>query len=322
MTWILLASLTGCGWFGDASDDGDGDATEKKEGTERRRTRKGRKDRPSDPFVRPSDPCARQDTPVEGVYTHRFGGKSYDMPLYIGASDGPRSMIVLLHGGRGGAPSILKKTRLHEKALDEGFAVVAPYGEDIAGKGARWNTGKFDDDLPKGTTLRDDVAFLDSLAAALRKDACVDNLYTFGFSSGGQMANRWTCEGKEVDGAIAAAGSLLVSPKNCQGPRAFLAMVGTRDDMFRHGPKQDDPNQLSTPDSLRKHWGRLNKCSDKSSVKDVGDATCTTLKGCKVPTQLCVVNGMPHDVPSPFSEKHPTTFDGPTYGWDFLKATE
>jgi poly(3-hydroxybutyrate) depolymerase len=162
------------------------------------------------------------------------------------------------------------------------------------------------------------VAFLDSLAAALQKDACVDRVYAFGFSSGGQMANRWNCEGDQIDGAIGAAGSLLVPVANCKGPRPMLAMVGTKDDNFREGSTE---SALSTPDSLETHWGQINQCSGKGTDTDVGDATCTTLKGCAAPTQLCVVKGGAHDVPAPFSEKHPTTFDGPDYGWSFLTST-
>ena len=42
--------------------------------------------------------------------------------------------------------------------------------------------------------------FLKQVVAVL-----ISSVYAFGFSSGGQMANRWGCEGREVDGVVGAA---------------------------------------------------------------------------------------------------------------------
>lgn len=328
MSTLLVSLLLGCGWWGDAPEEKTEvlplpkveDRSRKKRPKEKRegRSRKG-KGAPTEPLPDRADPCGAIDG---GAYVYRFAfqGETHEVPVFVGDSEGPRDLAVLLHGGKGGAQSILKKTLFHDKALEEGFAVAAPTGSDIAGRGARWNTGKFDDELEEhlrpGEEIRDDVAFLDAMTKGLRRDLCVDNVVTVGFSSGGQMTHRWGCEGTQVDVVMSAAGELLVPEKGCT-PRPVLGYVGKLDRVYREGPNPKDPTQPSAPETIE-IWAKINRCKGEPRKRRVKDATCMVYEDCKRPTQLCVVDDMPHGFPVPWGDDG-VEFNGRDYGWDWFQ---
>jgi poly(3-hydroxybutyrate) depolymerase len=280
----------------------------------------------SRPFQPQADPCAAWAEPGTYAYPLTFDGKDYEIPVYIGESTGPRDMVVLLHGGKGSARSILKKSRFHDKALADGFVAVAPDGMDLGGMGRRWNTGKFDKELeemlPPDVKLRDDVAFLDAVSGALRKDVCARHVMAVGFSSGGQMAHAWACKGTQVDGVMSAAGSLLVADKTCNKPTPVLGVVGSRDDVYTKSPNENDPTQPSAPETVEL-WAKTNRCERQRTESTAQDATCYTYQGCAAPTQLCVVKGLPHAYPAPWGEGDKASeFNATEYGWRWFQASK
>jgi poly(3-hydroxybutyrate) depolymerase len=277
---------------------------------------------PTKPYARPADPCAAVDA-GSYLYTHRFNGVKVEVPLYIGASKGPRDLAVLLHGGRGSAPSILLKSRFHTKALAEGFVAAAPEATDLAGTGTRWNTGKFDKELQEmlgpNPDVRDDVAFLESLTRALRDDVCVDRVLAVGFSSGAQMANTWACQGKQADAVLSAAGALMVDGATCGAGKPVLGMVGTEDDIYRQSPNENDLSLPSAPETVA-WWADKNHCGPKPAVTTIDDATCSTYRSCGQATQLCVIDGLPHAYPAPWGDES-CTFNATDYGWSWFQNT-
>ena len=201
---------------------------------------------------------------------------------------------------------------------------MAPDATDLAGTGQRWNTGKFDKELEErlgpNAKVRDDVKFLDAMTAALRKDVCANQVLAVGFSSGGQMTHSWACKGEQVDALMSAAGELLVPDRMCNRATPVLGLVGTEDDVYTRGPNENDPTQPSAPETVA-IWAKQNGCDDTPpSEKRVDDATCFTYNGCKVPTQLCVIQDLPHAYPAPWNEDEKAcAFNATEYGWEWYR---
>lgn len=253
-------------------------------------------------FHKAEDPCAANAKP--GLYhlETEFNGKTVKSFLYVPAAAGPHDLVVLLHAGSATPQKILAQTRFAEQAEKDGFVVLAPMAGEVADRGAHWNSGKFSTVVDEDQQ-RDDVAFLDTLTKKVKTEICAKRVLTAGFSSGGQMAHRWGCEGKEVDAVLTAAGELLVDPESCS-PRAVRGYVGTEDKVFR-GPPLEGSDQPSAVQTIEL-WAKINRCNDEppTETKDA-EVTCKEWHGCKESTELCVVDGFPHGWPSPWHRKRP-----------------
>jgi poly(3-hydroxybutyrate) depolymerase len=333
---FFLASLllTGCGWFSSRADgpvEHEGRPSngrvkpEKPDKRERGGGGEGGKLLPTEIFVPQEAPCGPWKRPGAYLYPFMYEGERTEVALFIGDSGPTRDLVFALHGGGGGAASILKQSRFHTKAREEGFVTVAPQGRTLSEIGTRWNTGKFDgktdEHLRPGEEMRDDVDYLDKLAKALRRDLCASSVTAVGFSSGGQMTHTWACKGEEVDAIVSAAGELLVGDYTCGRQVPVLGLVGTRDDVYTRGPDENDPTQPSAPETVRM-WAKTNGCSKTAPVESrVDDATCFTYQDCKVPTQLCVIDGLPHAYPAPWgTDGKSSKFNATEYGWNWKKT--
>jgi polyhydroxybutyrate depolymerase len=252
-----------------------------------------------------------------GTYRMPMEGDREPSLLVVGAGEGPRTLVLALHGGGGDGRKILMQTRWHTKAGLENLAVVAPTSQELGGHGPHWNSGKFDGRID-ASTGRDDVAYLEAVVARAKELTCADRVVGIGFSNGGQMAHRLACQGDSLDAVISSAGTLLVDPSTCDRPVAMRSYVGDRDRIYTDSPMQGE-QQPNVPESAAL-WAKVNGCSDEEPTVEATEAeTCTTWTGCSVPTSLCVVHGMPHMWPAPWGKKS-VPVDATTEGWAWYLA--
>ncbi|MEZ4241432.1 MAG: PHB depolymerase family esterase [Myxococcota bacterium] len=289
--------------------------------------RRGRRDDPDDDagrperrrpdlarFEAPADPCGELDR--SGVFTVdvSFEGKEWTSLLYVPPGPGPRDLVVVLHGGDGTPEKILAQTDFEQAAAGHRVAVLAPASAEVPGhEGRHWNSGNHPEGEVGG---RDDVAYLDTVAAAVAPQVCAKRILAAGFSNGGQMAHRWACQGKQPVALLSAAGRLLVPPSTCT-QRPFLGYVGTLDPNFDRTP-HDGPNQVSVKETFDL-WAKINGCKGESEA-DPKDAQCRVGTGCAEPTELCILPGLHHAWPSPHNRKKPTDTDASVDGLAWFQA--
>lgn len=117
--------------------------------------------------------------------------------MHVPAGEGPRPLLLLLHGSTSSGAAALRDSGLVATADRHGFVLVAPDGGIPAGEGRAWNipgvplvTGA----LPTASD-RDDVAYVMGLVDRLARQNCVDpaRVYATGLSGGGRMASWLGC---------------------------------------------------------------------------------------------------------------------------------
>jgi len=101
-------------------------------------------------------------------------------------------VVLVLHGGRGGADHQRERTGFDALARREGFTVVYPEGTALVMGGHAWNTGYL---LRKQIGQADDVAYFDGLIDLLVTQHRVDpkRVYMTGGSNGGMMTRSCRC---------------------------------------------------------------------------------------------------------------------------------
>ncbi len=268
------------------------------------------------PLAPPADPCGAWDDAGFHTFTMQFDGKEETALVSVPPGTGKRPMVVLLHGGDGDGEGMVRQTGILPVSKEQGFVVIAPSGAWIQDLGAnKWNSGK-----KHHPDMRDDVRYLDALVEAVGKATCGGKVLAMGFSNGGQMANRWACEGQKVDGLLTASGTLLVDPQACTNRKsAVLAYVGTKDQNYDGAPTEGG---LSAPDTVGKFWAPHNGCSTEFEAVKKGDTTCRQYKGCATPTQLCVIEDFGHGIPRGQNGKKPSDADATVDGLAWFKTVD
>ncbi len=134
------------------------------------------------------------DIHLPPTYNHRFS-----MPL-----------VICLHYGGGNGEIIEEVTMLSDKADEEGFIVVYPYGTGVFNKKLlTWNAG-----FTAGYALEhsiDDVGFIRSLIMEIQQELNINSsrIYITGFCNGAAMTYRLGAELSDIIAAIApVAGSI------------------------------------------------------------------------------------------------------------------
>lgn len=232
--------------------------------------------------------------------------RTYDLVLPRGAS-GPVPVIIVLHGGKGGARQLRRYTDMDKAASRVGAVTVYPDGIDSA-----WNDGRIGRD---GELLRTthDVSFLDALIEKLVAEGKVDprRIYLAGVSNGGIMSIRMSCESRHRIAGIAVIAANYPVGLGCQSSRPVRVMhfMGTEDPLapFDGGAiaSRGDRGAVKSAAWTFKHLLDRNGCASVRSrdlpdtVPD--DGTTVTLNagtGCKgAETQQFVVNGGGHTWP-------------------------
>jgi polyhydroxybutyrate depolymerase len=199
-------------------------------------------------------------------------GVRREVILHVPASvDGTRTVpaVLMLHGTSGSGGKFYNISGWTEKADAEGFVAVFPsalsycLGDDEDYDGViepdefkvttKWAAGALGTPaMPLCTdaqiaalpaprqaeidsrVLRDDVAFMDTLVAALQEELPVDprRIYVSGFSNGGSMSGRLLIDRSDRFAAFAIAAGLPAVPGPAVRPAPVVFTVGSLDDRF------------------------------------------------------------------------------------------
>jgi polyhydroxybutyrate depolymerase len=185
------------------------------------------------------------------------------------AGRAPVPMVLMLHGTSGDGERFYGISGWVEKADAEGFIAVFPsalrycFGDDDDLDGtiaddeytitSKWAAGALGtSEMPLCTeereaqfpasrraqiqsrTVRDDVAFIDALVAAVATELPVDprRMYVTGFSNGAQMSGRLMVERTTTFAAFAMAAGGVAVPGPALRPAPVVFSVGSLDDRF------------------------------------------------------------------------------------------
>ncbi|MEM9012991.1 MAG: polyhydroxybutyrate depolymerase [Pseudomonadota bacterium] len=153
--------------------------------------------------------CGDAETPCE------IDGGHYHAALP--ADGAARGAVLFLHGWGGTGRGVIRNGGLVSGFLERGYALIAPQGmpRREGDTGGSWNSFARE-------SRRDDVAFLDSVAAdaVARFGLDRDNMAVTGFSGGGMMAWRVACDAPATFRAYGPIAGLLWRPlpESCAGP--------------------------------------------------------------------------------------------------------
>jgi polyhydroxybutyrate depolymerase len=231
--------------------------------------------------------------------------------LVVRTPDGPRTaqfygvgqnkpLIVALHGGGGNGAQLARTSGLLEAAAARGASIVFPDGLDN-----NWGDGR-------GRGSVNDIAFLESIAAALVSRGAVDpsRVSVTGISNGGMMSLVLACQS---DGFRAAAAIVASLPEGTacrlRRPKALLLMNGTADRIVPYdggnvGIFGRRGSVIGTRQTLR-IFAQNNQCDDRPSEQALQDrnrrdgstVAVVRWKGCAAPVQLYRVDGGGHTLP-------------------------
>jgi polyhydroxybutyrate depolymerase len=154
----------------------------------------------------------------------------YVPPGYDGAAAVP--LVVSFHGYSLNSGFFAPYANFDAVAQRAGFVVVTPDG---TGSPQFWNAAAY-------AAAPDDVAFVKDLLAQLEADLCIDagRVYLAGYSNGGGMALRASCE---LPDRIAAVGVVAATYVNCRAAVPLIAFHGTADPMVPYEGGSNPPEQ-------------------------------------------------------------------------------
>jgi polyhydroxybutyrate depolymerase len=239
------------------------------------------------------DPCGAWDQDGIFALTVRTGRRPL---VYVppGLSEGPRDIVVMLHGAGGSPEKMLRETAFRQEADERGFVVVYPRGSG-ASTALSWNAGSCCGYAE--TVALDDVGFLEETVTLARERVCGDRVLAVGHSNGGMMAMRWACEGSGPDAWATSAAALLVDA--CDGdPVPIVAHHGDLDPIVPYDGGQGErgesfPSVAESMDAFLKR----NACTEEPPVETiVGDRVCMEWD-CDVTTRLCTLQDWEHKWP-------------------------
>ncbi len=152
------------------------------------------------------------------------------VPAPAPGREGPRPLVLLLHGG-GGDPEGMERYGMLPVADREGFVLVRPAGSGrLARRLLTWNAGTCCGWAQAQGV--DDVGFLRAVVADVSSRTPVDRarVYAAGHSNGGMMAHRLAAEAGDLVAAICAVGGAMVCEPPRAGPPVPVLQIHSQDD--------------------------------------------------------------------------------------------
>lgn len=156
------------------------------------------------------------------------GGRDYK--LFVPTRPGPKSLVIVLHGGGGNGAQVARSAGLVEKAAKEGFVLALPEGTARIGKLQTWNAGGCCAYAMRQNI--DDVGFIRALIDAEVRSGRADpkRIYVAGMSNGGMMTHRIAIAlGDRIAAATVFVGALFGNEPVPVGPVPML-IVNAADD--------------------------------------------------------------------------------------------
>jgi polyhydroxybutyrate depolymerase len=223
----------------------------------------------------------------------------------------PYPLVIYFHWQRGGIA--LQSTFGWSTLAEEmGFILVAPNQMD-----GLWGDG--DPGWPlDALSVTDEVTFFSDLIDEVSAQYNIDpsRIYVTGLSDGGCMSYSLACELADRIAAIGPViGDLVLDHCKPSRPVPLIHIHGAADPMFK-GTRE----ATGTPTDVQAtvmEWAARNECSNETEVVyQQGSVTCTAYKDCNenATVELCVIEGMGHDWPSPLQ------IDAPRVIWEFFAA--
>jgi polyhydroxybutyrate depolymerase len=225
------------------------------------------------------------------------------------AGDGPRPLVLALHGLGQSTENLRRGWTLDAVAAREGFAVAYPRAT-----GERWSySAQRPVTLPDGAGLVDDVGFLAALLGRVAAEGVADpaRIFVAGVSNGGLMAFSLACM---LSDSIVAVAPMITGMTDGQmadcrpaRPVPIMVVAGTNDPVQAYdGWIFPGFRLISVPETLE-FWRRLHGCTGQQArLLPHRDPTDTTRvlridwTGCPRPTALRLfrVQGGGHQLPS------------------------
>jgi polyhydroxybutyrate depolymerase len=202
------------------------------------------------------------------------GGIAREYLVSAAKSDRPRPTVLVLHGSLLNAEVMVPVMGFEPLVEREGL--VAVYPNAVAGE---WNDASAEA-AQLGAASYDDVGFLRALVAHLVRTRVSDRerVYVTGYSNGGAMAFRLTCE---TDGIFAASAAIAATlpvelARSCRPPRPMpmLIMNGTADPLapFGGGKLPLSGGQALSTDATISFLRKVNGCKEAVKLDELPHA--------------------------------------------------
>lgn len=244
---------------------------------------------------------------VTSFHTIDVAGRTRSFLLHVPPSyrpGHPMPLVLVLHGHLGNANSAMEATGMNEAADRRGFVVAYPNGTGALRYAfLSWNAVTCCGSSQESRV--DDVAFADSLAAALVRAGLADRrrVYAAGFSAGGMLALRLACERAATFAAVADVAGTMPDTA-CAPGRAVsvLFFQGEEDDELRFDLltlRRDHGHRYAESlENALQFWARHDDCSgvserDSTALFTVERARCVPPRE----VELYTVRDNPHAWP-------------------------
>ncbi|MBT3220283.1 MAG: hypothetical protein HN348_14445 [Proteobacteria bacterium] len=262
------------------------------------------------------DPCGNWTDPGPYHWDLHVNGKKRHVRVYVPEGEGPRDMIVGLHGARHNNKDFVNTTKLEVFAENRGIVAATPNG---TGWIRTWNGGdccgnSSDIDLS-------DMFFLEQSVAHLSRRLCIDRVLVTGISNGAMMAHKWACQGSNLDAVVPVSGTL--EDDECEGDPVPIRMYhGTADPVVPYDGGQGNSvdHSFSGVDHTLGVWLERNLCSNSEPEVTVsGSVTCEEFD-CAASTVLCTVEGGGHGWPGESGDPGTENVNAGLDSWDWFNG--
>jgi polyhydroxybutyrate depolymerase len=209
-------------------------------------------------------------------------------------------VLVVLHGAGGDGARVEFATGLSSYAERDDFIVVYPDGTQVADvPGQRgWNADRCCG-TPAATRV-DDVGFLSAMLDDLESQYAVDTerIYISGFSNGGMMSYRLSCElGDRIAGVAVVGGAYNLSECESKERMDVLIVHGTADETvpYRGGHTNERTAARfgqwinASVGAATRIWMARNDCDPQPETTVDGSVTRQAYAGCDDDSRLDVV---------------------------------
>ena len=219
----------------------------------------------------------------------------------------PMPIVLVLHGGGGHAEAIAETSGFSAKADEEKFIVVYPNGTGrLRNRLLTWNSGNCCGYAHEHNV--DDVSFIRSLIAQVRKELNVDGrrIFVTGFSNGAMMSYRLACELSDTISAIApVAGALNYEKCDPVRPVSVVAFHGTADEhvLYEGGEPtrrvDRNPRVDRAVAEAISFWVKRDQCANRARKVRRGSVVVDDYTGCRDGTgvRLYTLEGHGHAWP-------------------------
>ncbi len=195
-----------------------------------------------------------------------------------------RPAVLVLHGGKGSAEEMRKRTGFDAIAVAENFSVIYAEGTTWGRGFHAWNTGYLQ---RQQVGKADDIGYFDTLIDLLVKDHHIDRqrIYMTGGSNGGMMTFVYAVKRPEKLAAIApVVGAMFTFEKKPSVPLPILMINGQQDDEVPiEGGMSRNPivrrvqqAQYRSLDDTVAFWVSANRSQKMGNVVTEGTMTTTT----------------------------------------------